>query len=105
MLAQYLERDHRFDEIKAFKGEWTFLPSLVQNYNISLAHRLGFEVVPKNYFPRRFNKFKEFWENLFSWALVWRYNPRGLRGRNLLRSQRHWLWMSRSTLTKLITEV
>jgi hypothetical protein len=105
LLARYIERDHRFDEIRAFKGEWTFLPNLLKNYNFTLALRLGFDVVPKNYFPRRLNRFKEFWENVFAWALVWRHNPQGLRGRNLLRSHRCWLWMSRPTLTGIVNKV
>jgi hypothetical protein len=64
----------------------------------SLAARLGFEAVNLTAEAGRWGRFAHFWENIFSWALMWTFNPGSLRGKRFLRLQRYRLWMSRRTL-------
>jgi hypothetical protein len=39
-------------------------------------------------------KFGEFWENLFSWWLMWTYNQASLDSRLFFRLQRTEIWMT-----------
>ncbi len=55
-----------------------------------MMRHLGFTVVP---FHRPLGRFGEFWENFFSWGLLYTYNAGSLRSREFLRLQRTELWM------------
>ncbi len=58
---------------------------------IMLEH-LGFTIYP---YHRPLGAFGEFWENFFTWGLMWAYNPASLQRRSLLRLQRSEFWMAR----------
>ena len=63
-----------------------------------LLRRLGFSIFP---YQHRLGRFGEFWENLYTWGLIWTFNEVSLRQRHLLRLQRSELWMSTETLVRL----
>jgi hypothetical protein len=60
--------------------------------------RLGFEMQRPHARAGPWSRFVEFWENLYSWMLVWAYNPSTLRGKTPRTLERFGLWISRPTL-------
>ena len=60
--------------------------------------RLGFETHRPHARAGPWGRFVEFWENLYSWMLVWAYNPSTLRGKTPWTLERFGLWISRATL-------
>jgi len=52
--------------------------------------RLGFMVLP---YYRPFGAFGEFWENFYSWVLIWTYNPASMHNHHFLASRRAEIWM------------
>jgi hypothetical protein len=45
-------------------------------------------------YHRPLGKFGEFWENFFSWWLMWTYNDASLHSREFWRLQRTEIWMT-----------
>ena len=58
-----------------------------------LLERLGFTIFP---YRRPAGAFGEFWENFYTWMLMWTYNPGSLRSHSLLGLQRNEFWMTRA---------
>jgi len=56
-----------------------------------LFQRLGFSTFP---YRNPLGRFGEFWENLYTWALMWTFNAGSLKKRHLLQLQRTEVWMS-----------
>jgi hypothetical protein len=54
--------------------------------------KMGFSVFPYN---NRLGRFGEFWENFFSWMIIWTFNPDSLPDRSLLSLRRSEMWMAR----------
>ncbi len=57
-----------------------------------LTEHLGFTVFP---YHRPAGAFGEFWENFYTWLLMWTYNPGSLRSHALLGLQRNEFWMTK----------
>ena len=57
---------------------------------VYLMQRLGFMVLP---YYRPFGAFGEFWENFYSWVLIWTYNPASMHSHHFLTSRRAEIWM------------
>ena len=55
--------------------------------------RLGFHPIA---YRGPWGRFGERWENAYTWALMWAYNPASLRGKRLGRLRRTEYWMSAS---------
>jgi len=62
---------------------------------LRLMERLGFDVFP---YRGPLARFGEFWENLYTWGLMWAFNAASLRHRSLLRLRRAEVWMSAAQL-------
>lgn len=60
----------------------------------ALFERMGFQVIP---YYRPAGKFGEFWENFFTWWLMWAFNPPSTRNRSMFRLQRVEFWMTIGT--------
>jgi hypothetical protein len=56
-----------------------------------LARRIGFTVFP---YHNPLGSFGLFWENFYTWWLIWTYNKASLRHRRMLHIQRSEVWMS-----------
>jgi hypothetical protein len=56
-----------------------------------MMRHLGFTILP---YQRPLGRFGEFWENLFSWWLMWTYNKVSLQSREFLHLQRTEIWMT-----------
>ncbi len=62
-----------------------------------LMERLGFTCFP---YRHPLGRFGEFWENFYTWAIIWTYNEKTLQGRRLTRMKRFEFWMSVDTLVR-----
>jgi hypothetical protein len=97
ILAAYLAAGS-MQEIVALGGQMAFLEKDDPPVLVRAAARLGFDVVNLTAQAGRWGRFTHFWENIYSWALMWTFNPGSLRGKRFLRLKRYRLWMSRRTL-------
>jgi hypothetical protein len=96
-LAVYITADE-LQDIAALGGQMAFMEKDDSPVLATVAPQLGFDVVNLTAQAGRWGRFTHFWENIFSWALMWAFNPASLRGKRFLRLHRHRLWMSRRTL-------
>jgi hypothetical protein len=96
-LAAYITAED-LQDIVALGGQMAFLEKDDSPVLASVAAQLGFDIVNLAAQGGRWLRFTHFWENIFSWALMWTFNPGSLRGKRFLRLQRYRLWMSRRTL-------
>jgi len=96
-LAAYIAAEE-LQDIVALGGQMAFLEKENPPLLATAAPQLGFDTVNLTAEGGRWRRFTHFWENIFSWALMWAFNPASLRGKRFLRLQRYRLWMSRRTL-------
>jgi hypothetical protein len=94
-LTAYLENDPQFASVRAFRGETAFLRDDLEES--ALFERLGFDLVRRNP-PGRLRRFGDFWENLYTWWLIWTFNPGSMKAKGLMRLERAQLWISRRAL-------
>lgn len=84
-VAERLETDPRFTSVQAVGGT----TALSGN---ELFRRMGFTV---RRYESSLGRFGVFWENVYSWMLLWAYNPRSLRHRRWRDLERYEAWISR----------
>jgi hypothetical protein len=91
-VARYIQMTSHLQEIRAIGGITAHVSLQGANGGRSMLEHLGFLVFP---YHRPLGAFGEFWENLFTYWLLWAYNPNSLRHHKLLDMQRTEVWMSR----------
>ncbi len=91
-LARQVKSDPRLAGVEAVGGV-SVLPFIGDNTRFF--ERLGFVVCP---YHNPLGRFGEFWENLYTWAIMWTFNPPTLQGRSLLRLRRSEIWMTTEEL-------
>ncbi len=101
LLAQHLAADPGLATARAVGGEAAFIAAANLKAGMSLLTRLGFEIQPASRGTGAWGRFVTFWQNFYTWMLVWAFNRPSLRGRTPLDLERYWLWMSRATLDRL----
>jgi len=89
MVASYLASDSGTARPRAIGGVTVLGPASGSTADV-LAH-LGFHVVA---YRNPLGHFGEWWENAYTWSLMWAYNPESLRGKQLRRLRRREYWMS-----------
>ena len=89
-VAVQMNQDPRLASVRAVFAVTAVLP-VPQIGAEGLMARLGFVVIP---YQNRLGRFGEFWENLYSWWLIWAFNPAARRGRRMLGLRRSEAWMS-----------
>lgn len=121
-LVAYLASEPGLEALRAFRAVGSFMsrPTQLAGANsaggtaarpgnpatvlagplMSLAERMGFEIVDDDGAPGFWRRFAEFWENAFNLALVWAYNRPSLRSRTLPGLRRVQLWVSREGLVR-----
>ena len=89
MVRAYLATELAQAGLRAVGGI-TVLGSASGSSSDLLAH-LGFNPRP---YANPLGRFGEGWENAYTWALMWAYNPASLRGKRLSQLHRTEYWMS-----------
>jgi hypothetical protein len=98
ILNEYLNQQAWGDEIVAMRAEFGFLVSL--EVAGPILSSLGLDVMPVERPRGRFWR-RAFWDNLYSYLLMWTFNPKSLQGKKITNLLRAELWISREKLAKL----
>lgn len=98
LLQAYLAHAATSRPVRAVFGEMGFAARQELDAAISVLARLGFDTAQVPPPQQVWGRFALFWENLYSYLLVWTYNPASLRGKRLRDLRRCRLWMSMATL-------
>ncbi len=97
MLARALSEDPRFTGVQAIGGITVLCFSGDGRQEVHLFRRLGFTVLP---YRNPLGRFGEFWENLYTWGIMWAFNEASLRRRHLLGLRRGEVWMTREAFLR-----
>lgn len=97
LLADYLVREPQFIQIRALHAELGFLELDQFPEMHRLVEHLGFEFVVGEAPGWRVWRYA-FWQNVFSWWLMWTFNPASLAGKHFGKMARGELWLSRAVL-------
>lgn len=97
-LANYMVVEQGLEDIVALRGQMALPQGDDFLSLVSLCAQMGFDVVNLTLRAGHWGRFKHFWENIYSWALMWTFNPATLRRKRFLRLQRYQFWMSRQAL-------
>lgn len=89
-VGRQLELDPRLAKVQAVGGISALLSTGERSSGERMIRRLGFAVWP---YHSRLGGFGVFWENFYSWCMLWAYNPVSLNHRQLLRLRRVEFWM------------
>ncbi len=89
-VAAEIQRDPRLAGVRAVGGVTALTTEADSDGTTKLFRRLGFTVTP---YHNRLGRFGLFWENLYSWLLMWAYNEASLRHRPLFHLARSNVWM------------
>lgn len=91
-VAAEIRHNPQLSDVQAIGGVTVLIDLPGTSGGAKFIERLGFSVFPVR---SPLGRFGEFWENLYTWALMWTYNPGTLQGRNLFRLKRVEIWISR----------
>lgn len=95
-VATLVTTDPQWTSIRAVGGVTVLILLDGDSSSARLMERLGFDIMPRP--PGPLGSYGEFWENLYTWALMWAFNAPSLRHKHLLRLRRSEIWMSRQRL-------
>jgi len=87
----YLDDHPDLAKVRAVGGVTVLLGAGDHEGGVRLVERLGFTVLP---YCSPLGRFGEFWENFYSWVLIWTYNPSSLHHRHLRSLRRKEFWIS-----------
>lgn len=90
-VAQEIGQDHQYSQVRAVCGESALFSFTDHTGGTRLMEHLGFTVLP---YHRPLGRFGEFFENLFSWWMLWTYNDASQHSRKFWRLQRTEIWMT-----------
>jgi len=91
VLARLLRSDPQMADVQALGGATVLFAAGDESGGEKLFIRLGFTMYP---YRSPLGRFGEFWENFYTWALMWAYNAVSLRQRRLITLQRTEAWMT-----------
>jgi hypothetical protein len=94
LVGKLLKYDPRYTDVQAVGAETILALSGNQDAGGKLLHHLNFTVWPTH---NRLGRFGEFWENLYSYALIWTFNPQSLHSHAFWRLRRTQAWMPTET--------
>ncbi len=95
-LAQYLQQTGDFSDILALGGSTAHLTPQHPAAEKLLLH-LGFSVFP---YSSPIGRFGEFWENFYTWWLIWTYNPESAYRHPMWKLRRVSFWIGRQAFLK-----
>ena len=91
LVARHLQAAPSLKGVQAIGGVTAHLTLKEADGGRAMLEHLGFAVIP---YHRPAGAFGEFWENFYTWWLMWTFNPVSVRHRSLFRLQRSEFWMS-----------
>lgn len=97
LMAQYMEANTQCNEIRAVGGITAHVVLGKAGGGKGMLEHLGVVVMP---YHRPLGAFGEFWENFYTWWLMWTFNPASTRRRSMFNLQRTEFWMSRHAFTE-----
>ncbi len=97
LVARWLAAQPGQSEVRAVGGVTVLIWGGETHGALRLVERLGFQISP---YQNPLGRFGEFWENLYTWAIMWTFNIVSLRHRRLLRIRRAQIWMSTAEFIK-----
>jgi hypothetical protein len=92
LIARYLQNNPVGKEIEAIGGITAHVRLSNGDGGRAMLEHLGFAVIP---YYRPLGAFGEFWENFYTWWIMWTYNPASIRRRSMFHLQRTEFWMSK----------
>lgn len=102
LAAGYLRDEPQLSELRAVGGVTILHTAGLHEAGRRFVQEMGFTVIP---YSSRLGRFGEFWENFYSWVIIWNFNPRSLPHRSLFSLRRSEMWMSREEFLKRFGEV
>ena len=101
-VAAEIQRNSRLANVQAVGGVTALITTTGTTGTEKLYKHLGFTIVP---YHNPLGRFGLFWENLYSWLLIWTYNEASLRRRPFLNLVRTGEWMTvKKFLARYATE-
>ncbi len=99
LLAQAIEDGLPLtNEVRILGGEITLPKDKARQIEMIFEH-LGL-ILNSEKPSGAWKRFVHFWQNLYSMALIWAYNPVSLRRKSLLKMHRYRVWMSKEELLR-----
>jgi len=96
-LARQLPHDPRLADAPLIGGITVLPLAGAHAGGVRLFEQLGFTILP---YRNPLGRFGEFWENLYTWGIMWAFNAPTLAGRELLRLRRSEVWMTTAALLR-----
>jgi len=91
-IARHVLQTPSLHDIQAVGGVTVHISLKETDGGRAMLERLGFIILP---YHRPFGAFGEFWENFYTWWLIWTYNPASVRHRSIWGLQRAEFWMAK----------
>lgn len=92
LIAKHIQNNPALDDIQIVGGITTFVSREQADGGRATFQHLGFTIFP---YHRSAGAFGEFWENFYTWWLMWTYNPVSARHRKMLKMQHTEFWMTK----------
>lgn len=92
LIAEYMQADSACKEIQVVGGITAHVVLGKADGGKAMLEHLGFAVIP---YYRPLGAFGEFWENFYTWWVIWTFNPASTQRRSMFNLQRTEFWMSR----------
>lgn len=97
LVAQHILVTPSLQDVQTVGGVTAHISLKEANGGRAMLEQLGFTVMP---YHRPFGAFGEFWENFYTWWLMWTYNPASTQHRKLWHLQRTEFWMTEDEFLK-----
>ncbi len=91
-VAAEIQGDSRYDLVRAIYGASILFSSASHTGGMRLMKSLGFTIQP---YHNPLGKFGVFWENLFSWWLMWAFNDVSMESREFRLLERTEIWITK----------
>jgi hypothetical protein len=90
LLAREMQGDASYAPVRALYGASALFSSTNHTGGMRMMQSFGFTILP---YHSSLGKFGEFWENLFSWWLMYAYNSASMESRKFWQLERTEIWM------------
>ncbi len=90
LAARYIQANAELAQAQALGGVTSVFTPDLQESGAKFIQQAGFMVTP---YYRPMGWFGEFWENFYSWWIIWAYNPASLKSLELTHMRRTEMWI------------